>query len=402
MTVSTGITLLSGRIISIKTTLIIFILLFFVTHKCEAKKSYKIVIMPFRDYAQINMEEMVPDILRSTLKQTGYFDPVDREIIYEKISTVIPSDMIKIDNVKKGIDGSWTADQVDLMSRLDTKKIQRLGKNMKADYALKGNISLIGSSLRIDTEIIGVKARKTLGFVTVEGSLEELSSNILNKLSVKITNFCRNLNAYDDALSIIGLYNQGQYTFDVSEKKLKEILLITNDAVGIRASLMVLYLSKIRKEEDSLLEDKVIVEGVMILRHLDQNFEEKVLEVFSTSGFDPFDEVAKIFHKRGDNHKAAEIYKKTISVYPMNIAGHYKDLGLIYLEEGAEDEAIDAFEKSLDTNQGDYEINLILASIYEKRNLPNKASEYFEKCLRHARNIGEINLAKKKIEELRN
>ncbi|MBT5306743.1 MAG: hypothetical protein HOL31_16875 [Candidatus Scalindua sp.] len=287
------------------------------------------------------------------------------------------------------------------MSRLDTKKVQRFSKNMKADYALKGNISLIGSSLRIDAEIIGVKAKKTLGFVTVEGNLEELSSNILNELSFKITNFCRNLNAYDDALSIIGLYNQGQYTFDVSEKKLKEILLITNDAVGIRASLMVLYLSKIRKGEDNLLEDKVIVEGVMILRHLDQNFEQKVLEVFSTSGFDPFDEVAKIFHKRGDNHKAAEIYKKTISVYPMNIAGHYKDLGLLYLEDGSEDEAIDAFVKSLDANQGDYEVNLILVSMYKKRNRPNKVREHLEKCIRNARNIDEIKLVKKMIDELK-
>jgi len=290
---------------------------------------------------------------------------------------------------------------VDLLSKLDTKIVKKLGRQLKADYVLKGSISLIGSSLRIDTELVGIKEKKTLGFVTVEGSPEKLSSSILKELSVKITSFCKNLNAYDDALSIIGLYNQGQYTFDVSEKKLKEILLITGDAVGIRASLMVLYLSRTRKEENSLLEDKILEEGVMVLRHLDQNFEEEVLEVCLTSGFDPFDEIAKIYSKRGDHDKAIEIYKKTISIYPMNIAGRYKELGLLYLNNRAEDEAIQAFEKSLDAHKGNYEVNSILASIFEKRNQPDKAREHLEECVRYARNTEEIKAAKGKIEGLR-
>ena len=362
MIIPCRITGLLRKAISIKTALIVFIFAAFVNQVCEAKRSYKIVVLPFRDYARMNMEEMVPDVLRSMFTQTGYFEPVDREIIYEKVTTVIPGDTIKIDDITNA-GGVWTADQVDILAKLDTKIVKKLGRQLKADYVLKGSISLLGSSLRIDTELVGVKEKKTLGFVTVEGNPEELSSSILKELSVKITNFCRNLNAYNDALSIIGLYNQGQYTFDVSEKKLKEILLITDDAVGIRASLMVLYLSRTRKEENSLLEDKILEEGVMVLRHLDQNFEEKVLEVFLTSGFDPFDEIAKIYSKRGDHDKAIEIYKKTISIYPMNIAGRYKELGLLYLNNRAEDEAIQAFEKSLDAHKGNYEVNSILASI---------------------------------------
>ncbi len=186
----------------------------------------------------------------------------------------------------------------------------------------------------------------------------------------------------------------------MSEKKLKEILSITNGAVGIRASLMVLYLSSISTEENALLEDKVIEEGEMILSHLDQNFDEKVLEVFLTSGFDPFDVIAKIFSKRGDNEKAIEIYKKTISVYPMNIAGHYKDLGFLYLNNGLEDKAIHAFRKSLDTNRGNYEVNLALVSIFEKRNQPDKVRKHLEECIRYASNIGEIKVAKDKIDKL--
>jgi len=383
-----------------KSALIFFVFVIFSCHECEAKKSYKIVVLPFRDYAQMNMEEMVPDVLRSTFSQTGYFEPVDRETTYEKVSTVIPSNMIKLDNVRQGSGGAWTTDQVDLISRLDTKTVKKFGRQLNADYALKGSVSLIGSTLRIDAEIIGVKARKTLGFVTEEGSPEELSSGILKDLSLKITNYCRRLNAYDDALSIIGLYNQGLYTFDVSEKKLKEILSITNGAVGIRASLMVLYLSSISTEENALLEDKVIEEGEMILSHLDQNFDEKVLEVFLTSGFDPFDVIAKIFSKRGDNEKAIEIYKKTISVYPMNIAGHYKDLGFLYLNNGLEDKAIHAFRKSLDTNRGNYEVNLALVSIFEKRNQPDKVRKHLEECIRYASNIEEIKAAKDKIDKL--
>ena len=400
MIIPCRITGLLRKAISIKTALIVFIFAAFVNQVCEAKRSYKIVVLPFRDYARMNMEEMVPDVLRSMFTQTGYFEPVDREIIYEKVTTVIPGDTIKIDNITN-VDGVWTADQVDLLSKLDTKIVKKLGRQLKADYVLKGSISLIGSSLRIDTELVGIKEKKTLGFVTVEGSPEKLSSSILKELSVKITSFCKNLNAYDDALSIIGLYNQGQYTFDVSEKKLKEILLITGDAVGIRASLMVLYLSRTRKEEDSLLEDKILEEGVMVLRHLDQNFEEEVLEVCLTSGFDPFDEIAKIYSKRGDHDKAIEIYKKTISIYPMNIAGRYKELGLLYLNNRAEDEAIQAFEKSLDAHKGNYEVNSILASIFEKRNQPDKAREHLEECVRYARNTEEIKAAKGKIEGLR-
>lgn len=100
---------------------IIFAFVFFAVNKCEAERSYKIVVMPFRDYTQTNMEEMVPDVLRSMFTQSGYLEPVDREIIYEKVSTLITSDMIKLENVTKGADGAWTTDQVDLMSRLDTK-----------------------------------------------------------------------------------------------------------------------------------------------------------------------------------------------------------------------------------------------------------------------------------------
>ncbi|ODS30136.1 MAG: O-linked GlcNAc transferase [Candidatus Scalindua rubra] len=383
----------------IRITLIIFIFVIFVNHKCEAGKRYKIVILPFKDNTHMDLAETIPDILRSLVTQTGYFEAVERDKIYEMVTTVIPGDAIKIDNITQK-DGAWTAEQVDLFSRLDTKRVQKFGKKLRADYALKGSVSQIGNSLRIDAEMIGVKTKKTLGFATVEGGPEELSSNILKELSDKITIFCRGLNAYDDALKIIGLYNQGQYTFDVSEKKLKEILSITEDAVGIRAALMVLYLSTIHNTEDAILEDKVIEEGESILNHLDQNFEEKALEVFLTSGFDPFDEIAKIYTKRGDNDKAIETYQKAISIYPMNIAGHYKELGLLYLKDGIEDKAVQAFEKSLEKNKGNYEVNFILASIFEKRNNPDKVRKHLEECIRYARNVEDIKTAKEKIDKL--
>ncbi len=348
----------------------------------------------------MNMEEVVPDVLRSTFSQTGYFEPVDVETTYEKAAIVIPSNMIKLDNVRKSADGAWSTDQVDLMSRMDTKTVKKFGRQLQADYAIKGSIYLIGSTMRIDAELIGIKARKSLGFVTVEGSPEELSSGILKDLSNKIVKYCRSLNAYDDALSIIGLYNQGQYTFDVSEKKLKEISSITNGAVGISATLIVLYLSGISTGESVLLEDKIIEEGEMILTNLEQNFDEKVLEVFQTSGFDPFDVIAKIFSKRGENEKAIEIYKKTISVYPMNIAGHYKELGFLYLNNELVDKAILAFGKSLDTNRGNYEVNLALVSIFEKRNQIDKVRKHLDGCIRNARTAEEIKLAKDKIGKL--
>ncbi len=401
MMFSTRITGLSRRYNHLRIGIIVFVFFIFASHKCDAAKSYKIVIMPFRDYTQMSMEEMVPDVLRSIFVQSGYFEPIDREIIYEKVSTEIPSNMVKLEDVTKGADGAWTTDKVDLMARLETKVVKKFGRQLKSDYVLKGNISLIGSTMRIDAELVGVRAKKMLGSMVVEGSPEGLSSGIVKELAYKVTDFCRNLNAYDDALSIISMYNQGQYTFDVSEKKLKEILSVTNDAVGIRSSLMVLYLSRIRNEENALLEDKVIEEGLKILMHLDQNFDENVLEVFSTSGIDPFDEIAKILTKRGDSEKAIDVYSRAISVYPINIAGHYNELGVLYLSKGLEDEAIGAFEKSLQTNKANYEVNATLVSIFEKRNQLDKVKKHLEECKRYARNIEEIKYAKGKLDGMK-
>jgi len=379
--------------------LVIFVFMISANYECEAGKRYKIVILPFKDNTQMNLGETISDVLRSAVTQTGYFEAVDRDKIYEVAAEVVPSDVIKIDDTER-VGGAFTADQIDLIARLDMKRIQKFSKRLKADYAVRGTASQFVDSLRIDAEIISVKNNKTMGFVSVDGAPEGLSIEMVSELSDEITMFCRSLNAYDDALGIMGMYNQGQYTFSVSEKKFKELLLITEDAVGIRASLMVLYLSKIRNEENALLEDKVVEEGEKILNYLEQNFEEKVLEIFLSSGFDPFDEVAKIHSKRGANDRAIEIYHKTIRVYPMNIAGHYKELGILYLKEDLEDEAIQAFTKSLDVNKGNYELHFILASIFEKRNQSDKASKHLEECIKYARNADEIKTAKEKISEL--
>jgi tetratricopeptide (TPR) repeat protein len=378
---------------------IIIIFLISVNYECGAGKRYKIVILPFKDNTRLKRGETISDVLRSTVTQTGYFTAVDRDKIYEAVIDVVPSDLIKIDNTKR-VDGAFTADQIDLIARLDTKRVQKFSKKLKADYAVRGTASQFADSLRIDAEIINVNNNKSLGFVSVEGTPEDLLIKMIKELSGEITMFCRSLNAYDDALGIMGMYNQGQYTFNVSEKKLKEILSIHKDAVGIRASLMVLYLSKIRKEGDFSLEDKVIEEGEKILMYLDQDFDEKILEVFLTSGFNPFDEIAKIYSKRGANDKAIEIYQAAIRDYPINIAGHYKGLGMLYLKKGLEDEAIQAFLKSLDVNKCSYELHFILASIFETRDQPDKASEHFEECIKYARNVEEIKTAKEKINEL--
>ncbi|MFQ5962940.1 MAG: hypothetical protein ACE5KZ_01485 [Candidatus Scalinduaceae bacterium] len=380
--------------------LIIFISIIFVKQECEARDKYKIIILPFRNNAQNNLSEMIPDVLRSTLTQTGYFEAVDREKIYEEIITVIPYDLIYIDNARR-IRGGFTADQIDLIARLETKRIQKFGKKLRADYVVRGSISQIADSLRIDAEITDIKVNKMLGFISAGGKPEELLNGILKDLTEKITSFCRSLNAYDDALCIIGMYHQGQYTFGVTEKKLKELISINGDAVGVYAVLMTLYLSEVHSMENPLLEDKVIKAGGRILSLLNQNYDEKVLEIFLSSGFDPFDEIAKIYLKRGDNDKAIEIFKKAISIYPVNIAGHYKSLGMLYLKEGFEDMAIKAFEKSLDADNTSYELHYILASIFEKRNHPEKTHKHLEECIKYARNVEEIKVASEKINKLR-
>ncbi|MFQ5714860.1 MAG: tetratricopeptide repeat protein [Candidatus Scalinduaceae bacterium] len=392
---------------------IIFVFIISVNCECEAGKRYKVVILPFKDNTRLNLGETIPDVLRSTVTQTGYFEAVDRNKIYEAVIEVLPSDLIKIDDTERGVGGAFTAAQIDLFARLDMKRIQKFSKKLRADYAVRGAASQFADSLRVDAEIISVKNNKTLGFVSVEGAPEELLTKMVKELSGEITMFCRSLNAYDDALGIMGIYNQGQYTFNVSEKKLKGLLSVTRDTIGIHAVLMTLYLSEIRSAENTMLhrgrvgsgesgtlEDKLIEEGERILYLLNQNYDEKVLEIFLSSGFDPFDEIAKIYSKRGANDKAIEIYRKAIRVYPMNTAGHYKGLGMLYLKEGLEDKAIQAFTKSLDENKGSYELHFILASIFEKRYQPEEASKHLEECIKYARSVEEFKIAKEKIDEL--
>ena len=387
------------RLISKITILVILIFVTSLTYECEAGKRYKVVILPFKDYTQTDIGEMFSDVLRSALTQTGYFEAINKEKIYKKIVTVIPDNMIKIDDTERE-GGSFTDGQIDLVARLDTKIIQRFSKKLKADYAIRGSISQAGDIMRVDTEISDVKTNKMLDFIDAEGGPDELLSTILDNLTNEITLYCKGLNAYNDALAIRGMYNQGQYTFDVCEKKLKELLMITNDEVSIHAVLMDLYLSKTRSKGNTLLEDKIIIEGEKVLSLLTQDFKADDLGVFSTLGFDPFHEMAMIYSKKGDNSKAIKTYQKAISVYPMNIAGHYKEIGLLYLQNNSEDKAVQAFEKSLDVNKSSYELHLVLASIFEERKYRNKALKHLEECVRYARNAEEIRTAKDRINKL--
>ncbi len=76
-------------------TVIVFIIIVFIisaNYECEAGKRYKVVILPFKDNTRLNLGETIPDVLRSTLTQTGYFEAVDRDRIYEAVIEVVPSD----------------------------------------------------------------------------------------------------------------------------------------------------------------------------------------------------------------------------------------------------------------------------------------------------------------------
>lgn len=373
------------------------VLAIYISLECEAGKRYKIVIMPFKDHSHLDLAEMVPDVLRSTIAQTEYFEPVDRGKTYETIVKILPSGYIYIDNTKR-VEGEFTSDQIDLMARLDMRKVQKFSKRLKADYTIRGSISQIGQIVRIDAEIVEVKSRKSLSFFSVEGSEEELLSENIKELSNKITSFCRSLNAYDDALGVLSIHNQGRYTFDVAERKLKELLPITKYGVGIHAVLMSLYISN--NKIDNPLNEKIVKEGEEILELLNNNFDVKVLEVFQTSGLDPFGEIARIYKIRGNNDKAIEIYQKAISVYPMHNASYYKELGTLYIEDGFEDKAISAFKRSLVVDKSSLELYFLLASIFESRGMIDKAREQLNEALKYASNVNDINTVKEKIDQL--
>jgi len=386
---------------------VFFVFMFNVSCVCLAGKRYEIVILPFRDNTQMNLGEMVSDVLRSLVTQTGYFQSVDRDKIYETVITVLPSNLIIVDNATR-VEGEFSANQIDLISRLDRKSIQRFCKKLRADYALKGSVSRLGDDLRIDAEIIDVKGNKILGFVDAGGKPEALLTDILQELTSEVTLFCRNLNAYDDALFILGRYNQGQYTFHVAEKKLKELVSNVQNSIGIHAVLIVLYLSK-NTEKNSLLVkqdsyyemgEKIIEEGEVILNLLHNTFDEKFLEVFTSSGLDPFEEVAKIYVKRGDIKKAIGLYQNTIRLYPVNLSSHYKEIGMLYIKEGMDEEAIQALENSLDINSSDNELRFVLAALLKKNKLIGRARKHLEECMKFARNADEMKQVREKMNDL--
>ncbi|MDR4505495.1 MAG: tetratricopeptide repeat protein [Candidatus Scalindua sp.] len=383
------------------------VFLFPVSSECEAGKKYKMVVLPFRDNTSMDFGEMVSDVLRSMVTQTKYFESVERDKMYETIITVLPSNLIKVDNITR-IGGEFTANQIDVISRLERKKIQKVCKKLRADYVIKGSISQVADVLRVDVEIIDVKENELLGFVDVEGMPEKLLTGMLEELTGKISLFCKNINSYNDALYILGQYNQGLYTLDVAEKKLKELLSGIQNSIGIRAVLMTLYLSENSKiqfrslQQDSFSEigDKITGEGEEILKLLQNRYDEKVLEVFLSMGLDPFKEVANIYVKRGDTKKAIDIYRKAIRVYPINLAEHYTEIGRLYNRQGMDSEAIQAFEMALEINSSNNELRLVLAGLLKKNRFPERARNHLEVCMKYARNAEEIEHVREEISKL--
>ncbi len=378
--------------------------MFHVAHACEAGKKYKMVVLPFRDNTHIDHGEMVSDILRSLLTQTRYFEAVERDKMYETIITVLPGNLINVDNIKR-IEGTFTANQIDLISRLDRKKIQKFCKKLRADYVLKGSISHFADVMRLDAEIIDVKGNRLLGFVDVEGVPEKLLTEMLTELTGKISLFCKNRNSYNDALYILGQYNQGLITFHVAEKKLKELLPGLQDSIGIRAVLMTLYLSEKPKIDDLALQQSysqqigrnIIKEGEEILNLLQNSFDEKVLEVFLSTGLDPFKEVANIYVQSGDTEKAIDIYREAINVYPINLGEHYREIGKLYSRQGLDYEAIQAYEKALEIHSSNNELRLVLVGLLKKNRFPERARKHLDVCLKYARSIEEIERVRDEI-----
>ncbi|MCP5006458.1 MAG: hypothetical protein GY941_21350 [Planctomycetes bacterium] len=400
--------LLPGIIRSFSIAVIIVgVFMFHVSCECEAGKKYKTVILPFRDNTYMDLGEMVSDVLRGMVAQTEYFEIVDRDRLYETVITVLPGNLINVDNITR-TGGGFTANQIDVISRLDRKKIQRFSKKLRADYVIKGSISKFANALRVDAEIIDVKGNEILGFVDVEGEPEKVLTDMLGALTGKILLFCRNLNSYDDALYTLGQYSQCLFTFDVAEKKLKELLPDLRDTIGIRAVLMTLYLTEnsrtnslsVKLYNSPEIDEKIIEEGEQILTLLENSFDEKVLEVFLSTGLDPFEEVANVYVNGGDMEKAIDIYRKAINVYPINLAEHYTKMGRLYCERGVDNEAILAFEKALEIKKSNNGLRLELVGLLKKNRFPERARKHLDVCMKYARNGEEIERISEEMDNL--
>lgn len=355
------------------------------------ERKVKIAIFPLKYNCDSNGFVMgVDDVMRTELIRSGYFAVTEQEHTYEIMQEAVLHNVIKIENA----DVSMLTEPniVDLFAKVDPKIIIRIAEKIKADFALKGTLNQFGSVFRADIEILHVKAKKTLNVLVGECESREKISEMIEQLSQQIINVCKGVNVQEEIDYILGNYQQGNFTYNETTERLRNLSSEIPCSFLIHCTLFVHYS---RHQE---MRNRLIEEGNVLLKLFTANEED--IRSLSSLGVDPFYELANTYcdMKRFDD--AIDVYNRVIPIYSMSQIKYYKHLGELYKLKGRAELAINAFNQVLSLNQADNETRLNLASIYESTGNLLSAIEQYQCSLKYTKNTIENSKVKEIIKRL--
>ncbi|MGR3318750.1 MAG: tetratricopeptide repeat protein [Candidatus Anammoxibacter sp.] len=362
----------------------------------------KIALFPIRNNTDIpGLQESIPDILRAELFRSGFFDIVERNVLYKTIWRIAISDLIKIDNTggaRTGAarSGNFLDQEVDLFSRLKKDEIERVSDFVDADYIIKGSVNKFGELIRIDIELFNVYTKKTVEVISAEVNDIESIPLVIKGFIPIVQKLCVRENIEEIADETVSKYREGMVTFETTVAELKKVVLMVAESIYANTRLLILY-----KEKG--LKDKAIETCKSIVSTLSQH-NLGVLDVFARLGVDPFEVLAN-FYEEGDRLQAAvDVYVKAIKTIPSNTYRYYKNLGAIFLKQKKLKDAIDAFKHSIELNLRDFDAHYQLGIAYEMGGQDAEAVKEYKQSLKYSGGLKDglpIDDVKRRIQELR-
>ncbi|OOP57100.1 MAG: hypothetical protein AYP45_05255 [Candidatus Brocadia carolinensis] len=215
---------------------------------------------------------------------------------------------------------------------------------------------------------------------------------MIEQLSQQIINVCKGVNVQEEIDYILGNYQQGNFTYNETTERLRNLSSEIPCSFLIHCTLFVHYS---RHQE---MRNRLIEEGNVLLKLFTANEED--IRSLSSLGVDPFYELANTYcdMKRFDD--AIDVYNRVIPIYSMSQIKYYKHLGELYKLKGRAELAINAFNQVLSLNQADNETRLNLASIYESTGNLLSAIEQYQCSLKYTKNTIENSKVKEIIKRL--
>lgn len=373
-------------------TLLIFTITFFAfsaqTLPAQEQK-YKVVIFPFvYNLGSEGQIAGVERIIQSELIRSGLFSVIDQKRTYHYVRKTVLHNFYKIDDVEKGSNFN-NKDIIDLFFSFEWEKVVKMTKQLNADFGIKGSLSQLGEGYRADIEVINAKEietvrlqemkDKTVGALVGECVSAEKIPEMFEKLAQQIIRLCLSDKVQETAEDIIESYYQGKFTYQETENKLLELVSDMPEEFVLQYTLFSHYLESPEKI------DRLIKTGEKAIHLFDSGNEEHI-RYMSFLGLDLFHELANAYVIAGSFSKAITVYNHALTIYPMNHAKYFKQLGVLYLLEDKGEASMDAFKKVLNIDPADFESNFAIAALYEAKKNTAQALEQYRNCIKYATN----------------